>query len=169
MTIGHPNATEMAALLKKLEAVTNESTRKLVAESKTNNTIALALRTHKTENGVRVSRYEIVTEKQNIGGIFKNRYSITDITTGRLLYQDLSLFESAMSIVKKLMNNPNNVECDYIAKLDTEYDNLVVESYAYKQRLNHVNDTVRRDVYEAKYSNALRRLKEAKHRILKTL
>jgi len=169
MTIGHPNSSEMAALIRKLDAITSTSTRRIVDESKTNSSLAVALRTAKTEQGVRVSRYEIIAEKQNIGGMMKNRYTIKDLISKRIMYQDLSLFESAMSIVKRLLKNPYSIECDNIARLDTDYDNCVVEAYTYKKRLSQTSETVRRDVYEAKYSNAVAKLKEAKHRIVKTL
>lgn len=157
----------MEAILSRLNEATTKSTQKLVAESKTNDDVKVALATTREQDTVRVCNYEIVTEKFNVNGLKKNYYTIYEGDT--VLYKELSLFESAMSIVKRLMLNKGVNDCNKIAELDSNYDAQLHEAYGYKYRMKNINESVKRDVYEAKYTNALGKVKAAKQRIVKTL
>ena len=170
MKLDYSNTEVMADLLRRLENATTNGARQMVAESDSCNETYLALNTHRTQNGVRMGNYDIIVEKVNMDGLKKNYYTIVDTEYNEVLYSDLSLFESAMSITKRLMFNRKTNDCANIQSLDTNYDSYVREAYHYKQKLKHVNDDYsRRDVFEAKYSNVLGKLKNTKEKILETL
>lgn len=157
----------MEAILSRLNGAVEATSKKIVTESKTNDELRVAMATTREQDTVRVCNYEIVTEKFNVNGFKKNYYTVTE--GNEVLYKQLSLFESAMSIVKRLMLNKRTIDCDKIAKLDESYDNHLQEAYGYKYRMKRINESVKRDVYEAKYTNALGKMKNAKEKIVKTL
>lgn len=169
MNASYEDAKAMENILRKLESATNASTKRIVEESKTNPDVMVALNTSKSEAGVRVASYEIIPEKVDISGLRKNYYKIVDTAHDEVLYEDISLFETAMSIVKRLMLGKKLGDIQNIITLDKTYDSNLIESYSYKYKLRSVNESVKRDVYEAKYTNALGKVKAIKERILKTL
>jgi len=156
-------------LVEKFNRVTDFSAKDLVEKSKTNAEVALALDIVRTPTGVKAGDYEIVIEKFNINGLEKNYYNIVDNEYNDVLYKEIAMFESAISILKKLITQKNINKCNDIAKLDEEYDRNLLEAYGYKHRLKNTSNMVKRDVYEAKYSNAMAKVKDSKARILKTL
>jgi len=170
MTLDYSNTEVMADLLRRLENATTNGAKQMIAESDSCNETYLALNTHRTQTGVRMGNYDIVVEKVNMDGLKKNYYTIIDTEYDEVLYKDLSLFESALSITKRLVFNRRTIDCNNIQSLDANYDSYVREAYHYKQKLKHVNeDYSRLDVFEAKYSNVLGKLKNTKEKILETL
>lgn len=167
--IVNPDTRAMANILEKLEKSTRKTAVNLVEESNSNEDLKMAMTTSKTSNGVSIAGFEIVVEKQRIEGITKNFYSIKD-TNNNVLHKDLSLFESAMSIVKRLMLNKQLISIDRIVELDKQYLSHLIESYEYKLKLKSGYVTeARADVYEAKQSLADEKMRIAKTKILKTL
>ena len=167
MSASFEDAKAMEDILKKLDSVTTASTKRLVEASEQNVDLKIALNTSKSTKGIQVANYEIIPEKHTINGLRKNYYTIAE--DGEVLHSDISLFESAMSIVKRYMLNKRLQDIDTILTLDQQYDANLIESYSYKYKLKTINESVKRDVYEAKYSNSLGKVKSTKQRILKTL
>jgi len=172
MTVNYEDAKAMEAVLRKLEEATNNSVNKVLNEdnkTSSRDDAIVALNTSRTEAGVNVANYTIKPTKLTIGGIRKNYYDIVENDTGEVLYKELSLFESAMSITKRLMLGKRLQDCDTIAQMDEAYDSRLLEAYNYKERIKIVTESVKRDVYEAKYSNAMAKVKDAKQKIIRTL
>jgi len=90
-------------LVEKFNRVTDFSAKDLVEKSKTNAEVALALDIVRTPTGVKAGDYEIVIEKFNINGLEKNYYNIVDNEYNDVLYKEIAMFESAISILKKLI------------------------------------------------------------------
>lgn len=156
-------------LVERFSNVTNKSAEELIERGKTDAEIAVALAVEKSERGVRIGDYEVIVEKHDCGGLKRNYYTILDREEDEVVYSDIAMFESAMSIIKRLILGKHTNKCETIAKLDEEYDRHLLEAYGYKYRLKKSLDVVKRDVYEAKYSNAMAKVKDTKERILKTL
>ena len=169
MSVDYQDAKAMEDILRKLESATTNSTKRMVTESKTNPDVMMALNTSKTQTGVKIASYEIIPEKIESNGLRKNYYKIVDTTDNDVLYSDISLFESAMSITKRLMLGKKLNDIKTIVELDRAYDTKLIESYSYKYKMKRITESVKRDVYEAKYSSALGKVKSYKERILKTL
>jgi len=156
-------------LLEKFDRTTTKSAESLVEKSKTDADLAMAIATTRTKNGVQIGNFLVETKLFDISGLKKNYYNIIDTELNEVLYKEIAMFESVMGIVKRLLTSNSTQKTDAIAKLDEEYDRNLLEAYGYKHRLKNTKDAMKRDVYEAKYSNAMAKVKTTKHRILKTL
>lgn len=167
--VDYQEAKAMEDILRKFEQATTESTKRIVTESASNPDVMVALNTTKSQTGIRVASYEIIPEKVEMSGLKKNYYKIVDTAYDEVLYKDISLFETAMSITKRLMLGKKLNDIETIIRLDQSYDANLLESYSYKYKMKRINESVKRDVYEAKYTNALGKVKSIKERILKTL
>lgn len=169
-TITNPDIRAMANILEKLEKSTRKTAENLVEASGGNTELKMAMNTSRSNSGVSVAGFEIVVEKQKLETITKNFYSVKDTGTSEMLYKDLALFETAMSIVKRLMLNKLTTDIDRIVDIDKQYTAHLIESYDYKRRLKNQKLTeARADVYEAKFGLANEKMRIAKQKILKTL
>ena len=169
-TITNPDIRAMANILEKLEKSTRKTAENLVEASGGNTELKMAMNTSRSNSGVSVAGFEIVVEKQKLETITKNFYSVKDTSTSEMLYKDLALFETAMSIVKRLMLNKLTTDIDRIVDIDKQYTAHLIESYDYKRRLKNQKLTeARADVYEAKFGLANEKMRIAKQKILKTL
>ena len=168
--IGDPNARAMADILSKLETATESTTVALNEASKENIDLKMAMSTERNATGVSIADYEIIVEKQTVGKIIKNFYTIQDKNTGTNLHTDIGLFETAMSVVKRLMLNKGTHVITRIVETDAQYTSALLESYDYKRRLasNTLTES-KEDIYQAKYDAANEKMRTAKSKILKTL
>lgn len=169
-TITNPETRAMANILEKLEKSTRKTAGNLVEAGDRSTELKMAMNTSRSNAGVSVAGFEIVVEKQKIENITKNFYSVKQNNTGEMLYNDLALFESAMSIVKRLMLNKLTNEINRIVEMDKQYTSHLLESYDYKRKLTNQKLTEAKvDVYEAKAGLANEKMRIAKQKILKTL
>ena len=169
-TITNPDTRAMANILEKLEKSTRKTAENLVEASDGNTELKMAMNTSRSNTGVSVAGFEIVVEKQKLENITKNFYSIKQNNTKEILYKDLALFETAMSIVKRLMLDKLTTDIDRIVDIDKQYTAHLIESYDYKRRLKSKTLTeAKADVYEAKAGLANEKMRIAKQKILKTL
>lgn len=171
----HSDPTSMAAqtdamadVLRKFKTATSDSVTDLVNESRHDQELDMAINTTRTHNGVTVSKFDIVTERKDMGnGLAKTFYNVIDNDTGEKVYSNLALFESAMGLVKHELYTNNYQKIQRLVSLDQEYVGLVLELLSYKQKLKTLTeDTVKFDVTSAKYSNVKEKLKIAKKKIL---
>jgi len=165
------DAAAMHDVLAKLQEATNGAAYEMVNESQQDLELATAVNTQRNEQGVSVSRYDIRTEKKTVSeGLKKTFYYVVDNQTGRIVHDDLGLFESAMGIVKHMLYTKKQNKIDRIVELDQAYVGYVVETYGYKTRLTRLDESeVQYDVASAKYSNSKSKMQQAKMLLLKAL
>lgn len=167
-SISDPSARAMADVLSKLEAATTSATQQIVESANVDTQMAIS--TERTATGVDIAGYEVVIEKKTVDKIVKNFYTIVEKSTGTALYSELGLFESAMSIVKRLMLDKGTDAIDRIVANDDQYTSALLESYDYKRRLKSKLITeAKADIYQAKYDAANEKMRMAKSKIIKTL
>lgn len=161
----------MAAVLEKLNAATRGAAETIVVESQNNTELDIAWKTMKTSDGVSVAQYTIQTEKRSIGqGLTKTFYHVYDNDIKDRIYQDISLFETAMGVVKHILYTQKENRIQRLLDLDQEYMRTVVEMHTHKQRLKTLNESsTKYDVTKAKYSNARGRMTTVKMKILETI
>lgn len=162
----------MAELMRKMNANTvTTMAESVVAESKNNPDLGVAVEAQRTDRGVTVSRYEIKTNKKVVHeGLEKTFYSIVDNRTYDTLYDDIGLFESAMGIVKHLLYTEDHRKVKRLVELDASYVGLLLETYGYKKRLKRLDESsLQYDIASAKYSNTRTKLGTVKKHILKAL
>ena len=131
--------------------------------AKTNVDLRVAMTETTKENSVSVQQYEIEVVQQQFAGKRKNFYNIYE--HNKLIYQDIALFETAMGVVKNLMQGKSN-KVENLLKYDLDYNNALYEVYMYKTK---VKRAVNEDVMIAKLSSAKQRLQEVKLKILRRL
>jgi hypothetical protein len=149
---GRPEVDEMYNILSKLNEATNAAATNVVKQSST----------VKSENdNVGIGGYHIVLNKQIVEGFKKTYYTITQ--DGTEIYENLALFESAMAIVKKLMFNKNGIE--KIVDYDNRYASVLLEAAQYKNRMKVITEGVKYDIYVAKHTSAVDKMKNIKRQI----
>ena len=169
--VNQADINSMADLMRKLDTGSKSAAQSVVTESRITPDLGVAIELKRTETGVTVSRYDIKTTKRTIQeGLKKTFYSVIDNRTGDVVYDELGLFESAMGIVKHLLYTNNIQKVERILELDLAYTSTMVETFGYKHRMKHLNEsTTQHDVAAAKYSNARTKLSSIKLKLLKSL
>ena len=118
-----------------------------------------------TKQGVRMGLYEITVDKVPFGKKNKNYYNIVDIYTGKTLYKNLALFESAMAITKNLLNENDRPKQQLIAETDQKYANALIKAGQHKRRIRTAPDKSTKHIFEAKYTETLHKARTAKGEI----
>ena len=154
------NATEMYNILSKLQNAAEDATKKVVNESKANPELSAA---NIKENNININgQYSIdIVKKRVAEGISKKFYNISD--TSGVIYQDICLFESAMGIVKSLMND--NTKLNKILDLDGRYGSHLAEAAMYKVKVRSLNEQFKKDIALAKQTSALSKMNAYKKQI----
>ena len=152
------NAQEMFNILSKLEQATTEASKTVVAESKKDPVVATGAI---QENTVSMCGYNVVMEKQSVvKGISKKFYHIDH--NGERLYSDIALFESAMIVVMKLIEDK---DVDKILELDNMYCGALQEAAHYKVKSKKVTESFKFDIAQAKQQSAVTRMTKIKNQI----
>lgn len=148
-------AQEMYNILNKLQNATENTAKTLVKESTQVETAS--------NESFGFGGLNVVLNKTTVYGYKKTFYNITE--NGDTLYADIALFESAMAIIKNMLNKNDQNRTDKILELDASYGNYLSEAAGYKQRTKTVTESVKKDVYMAKHNVASDRMKAIKSKI----
>lgn len=154
------DSKEMYNILKKLEEATEKTATKIASEKDTDPVTAVGSITNST---VSMSGYNVVMEKRYLTENYKKTYY--DITSGgKLLYKDIALFETAMTILKSLIDN-NQTKIKKLLELDGRYASYLSEAAYHKQRTKVINESVKKDVAIAKQGAAMDKASAVKREI----
>lgn len=155
-----PDAQEMFNILSKLEQAKEQVAEEVKQEH------VLTETADANNFGVGGFNIEIIDSK--LAGKYKKKfYTITK--DSEVVYSELSLFESAMGIVKELTHGKDVYKVQQIAKLDTQYGEYLYEAAVHKQRATQLNESISSDVAAAKHSVAVGKMSELKKQIKKLL
>lgn len=144
------DAQEMYNILHKLQNATETSAKTLVTE-----------KPNSSEFGV--GGLNVVLNETSVHGYKKTFYNITE--NGKVLHEDIALFESAMAIVKNMLHKNDEEKTRKIIDLDTSYGNHLSEAASYKRRSQQLNESAKKDVFSAKHSVASDKMKSIKAKI----
>lgn len=154
---------QMFDILSKLNSV--DKTTRIVAErAEKDIDLKVAINSKVTENSVSVQNYRIDIVLQEFAGKQKKFYNVVD--SNKIIHQELALFETAMGVVKNLMDNKNS-KVNELVKYDRDYFNSLYEVYAHNSRIK--SGKINEDIAVAKLSNAKEKMQHAKNKILKKL
>ena len=156
------NTKAMHDILNKLQGV-NKTTKIVAERAETDIDLQMALTQKITDTSVSVQDYKIDIVLEKFAGKQKRFYNICE--KDKILYRDIALFETAMGIVKNLMQNKHN-KVEALLNADLEYNNALYEVYMYKTK---IKKSINENVMLAKMSAAQNRLQEAKRKILQKL
>ena len=154
------DAKEMYNILNKLQNATEDATKKVIKESKVNPELSTA--TIK-ENNININgQFSIDIVKKSVAqGISKKFYNISDATG--IIHEDICLFESAMGIVKSLMNK--DTKLNKILELDGRYGSYLAEAAMYKVKVKTLKEGSKQDIALAKHTSALSKMSAYKKQI----
>ena len=145
------DAQEMYDILKKFQGATEKTATKIAKQRDTNPTVAVGTMQNNT---VSMSGYNVIMEKRNLTDKYKKvYYDITD-SKGNVLYKDIALFESAMTVLKCLIDD-NISKLNKVIELDGRYAGYLAEGAHHKARCKVITESYKKDVAIAKQSNAM--------------
>jgi hypothetical protein len=154
----------MAGVLAKLNQVSNEVVDDLLTEGYTDTRVANALYTEREPDGVKVGRYKIEVRQDDTRLAGKQYYAIYNTLTKDVIADDLSLYETALTVVRLLNGGKvaNSPEVMKLFEQDDLYTSHKVDALLYKTRLKKTNNTSKRSIYESRYQASLDRCMAAK-------
>jgi hypothetical protein len=160
----------MADVLNKLNSVSNDVVKEMVVESEYNPSVDMALNTSKNEDGVKVGRYQILIKEDDKRLAGKQYYSIYNTRTNDIIADDLSLYETALTVVK-LLNGGKYTNSPDVLKL-FDYDNTYTahkqDAIRFKRAMivaERKNDYSKYELYESRQQASLDRAMAAKKNI----
>ena len=151
-----PDVKAMSSILTRL----NESTKKVAERTrKDKNPSDIVAMTNKTKSGVGILDYEIIVEKGSYKVLNKRKET---------LYDNISLFESAVGIVNALLKN-RDMQADEIYKLDNTYGSKLYEAKHYKTLLKRSNESFDMQLYETQFEEKKRKVIHTRREIRKQM
>ena len=159
----------MANVLNRLNTVFDESPNdSRIFEPNTQ--IMEALETSRIPNGVKVGRYQIMIKEDAKRLAGKQYYSIYNSVTNDTIADDISLYETALSVIR-LLNSGKFANCPDVRQLfeaDDAYTSHRVDALMFKRRIAAAGNSAKKDIYESRYQASLDRCMSAK-RMIKSL
>ena len=141
------------------------TTKKLAEAAEKDIDLNVAINSRITKSNVSIQNYRIDIVLQEFAGRQKKFYNIVEATENKIIHQELSLFETAMGIVKKLMVGTFH-GVDELEKLDMEYTNSLYEVWTHQSRAKR---GINENIAIAKADAEKTKVAEAKRKILKRL
>ena len=158
----NPNSQEMFNILKKLEEATTNVAQTINEDRNTDQITAVGIANR--NSNITMGGYNVIMEKRHLVEKFqKTFYDISD-ADGNILYADISLFETAMSILKSLVTE-NTSKIKKIIELDCRYNSYLTEAATHKHRGKMIKESYKKDVYSAKQSAAMSKASGIKKQI----
>ena len=158
----NPNSQEMFNILKKLEDATTNVAQTINEDRNTDQITAVGIANR--NSNITMGGYTVIMEKRHLVENFqKTFYDISD-DDGNILYKDISLFETAMSILKNLVTENTN-KIKKIIDLDSRYNSYLTEAATHKHRGKMIKESYKKDVYSAKQSAAMSKASGIKKQI----
>lgn len=154
---GRPEVDEMYNILSKLEEATNNAAEYIVVEED-----------EEINKNFGVGNLNIELIDTTVSGYKKTYYNI--VKDNIIIHKELALFETAMTIVKGYITE-NEKNIDKLLELDSRYDSNLLEAAGYKKRIRNLTESnaFKQDVYLAKHSTAIKKMRAIKAEIKKML
>lgn len=159
----------MSKVLQSLNRISSDTVSEMITESRNNIELKEAIVTHKTSAGVKIGHYEILVLEDNKRASGKQYYRIINSETYSVIADDISLYETARTVVKHLNSGKfaNNIEVRKLFEQDAAYSAHKIDAIRYKKLLKTAADSFKRDLYESRYEASVDRCMLAKNNIKK--
>jgi hypothetical protein len=159
----------MANVLKSLNKVTQQ----VMLES-SNPHDKLDIRTSRDSSGVKVGEYKIEIQHSDRRLAGKQFYSIEHTGTGTVIANDITLYETALAVVKLLNNNHyvNHTNVRRLFELDDRYTSHRISAMSAKiagRKAEQRGDDFKKDIYESKVQSSLDQALQAKKDLKKAI
>lgn len=168
--ITNADVNAMADVLSKL----NNVTKQVMFESQTDSQLEQAVNTVRNEEGVKVGNYQIMIHEDDTRIAGKQYYSIYNVKTNDIIASDLTLYETALSVVKLLNNGVyvNNTTVRKLFEYDDHYTSHRTDAIRFKARMRKADsqrDFAKVDMYESRYQTAIENAMTYKRNIKKVI
>lgn len=157
----------MSAVLGKLNSLGNRVVDKMLTEGHEDPRAAEAISIERTKDGVKVGRYQILEKEDPKRLAGKRYYSIYNSLTNDTIADDISLYETALAVVRLLNSGKfaNSPDVRRIFENDDTYTSHKVDALLYKRKMKAATDESKRNIYESRYQASLDRCVLAKKTI----
>lgn len=157
----------MASVLSRLNKLSNNVVDTMLTESVTMPEVADALTTERTLTGVKIGRYQIMIKEDSTRTAGKQFYSIYNSLTDDTIAYDISLYETAISVVRLLNGGKfaNSPEIRKLFECDESYSSHKVDAIRFRRKQKKSTDPIKRDIYESRYQASLDRAMSAKRQL----
>lgn len=157
----------MSSVLNKLNSISNKVVDEILTESKESPRAAEAISTERLKNGVKVGRYHILEKEDQKRLAGKKFYSIYNGLTNDTIADDISLYETALMVVRMLNSGKfvNSVDVRRAFENDDAYTSHRVDALLYKRKMRNATDSSKRSLYESRYQASIDRCISAKKNI----
>jgi hypothetical protein len=168
--ITNADVNAMADVLSKLNNVTQQ----VIHESRSDSQLEQAVNTVRNDEGVKVGNYQIMIHGDDTRLAGKQYYSIYNIKTNDVIASDLTLYETALSVVKLLNNGVyvNNPTVRKLFEYDDYYTSHRTDAIRFKARMRKADaqrDFAKVDMYESRYQTAIENAMTYKRHIKKVI
>lgn len=155
----------MAGILTKLQSI--KPTQSVLHEGISDPELVEAYETKKTKTGVSIGKYQILIKEDAKRLAGKQYYSVYHTSSNDIIADDISLYETALTVVRLLNNGKylNSVEIRKLFEYDDTYTSHRLDALLYKRRLSKVSDPVKTDIYESRYQASIDKAMIAKRQI----
>tara|TARA_B100001248_G_scaffold255383_1_gene235031 strand:- start:10179 stop:10679 length:501 start_codon:yes stop_codon:yes gene_type:complete len=156
---------QMKAILERLQSATTNATKQVITEVQDGNVeVATGLKTGDT---IRVADVKVELYKEKIVGLYEKTFYRIKNEDNEVLYEDISLFETAMTIVKDLVGeSKSKINVERILDYDKRYADYMYEAATHKSRMKQYGeDNHKYDIADAKFGQSLSRMNECKTHI----
>lgn len=146
----------MAMVLNKLNSVTQS----VINESHRDPNLQEALETQRNDHGVKIGSYQIMIKEDQKRLAGKQYYSIYHVKSNDVIANDITLYETALTVVK-LLNSGKYVNEPIIRRLfeaDDRYTAHKSDAVRFKARARKSDisgDLAKKDVYESRYQASI--------------
>lgn len=160
---------QMVTEMNRLTSGLNQTANNVINDSYDMPELRQALRTSKTENGVRVGSWEITIPRSG-----SKRYDVSHVDTGEPLAKNLYLYEAAEALVKHLNEGHgiNHKKIHHILALEMDFARAMDDAIHHKHQLSRAEergDDHKLDIAEARLSEAKLQATKAKRALLEYL
>lgn len=160
----------MSMVLNKLNAVTEEA----IHEGYNDPAVVEAMETKRIPNGVKVGNYQIMIKEDPKRLAGKQYYSIYHSKTGDVIADDITLYETALAVVKKLNNGKfvNDSGIRALFEADDTFTAHKTDAVRFKSRIRQsekTRDFNKVSIYESRYQASLDNAMQAKKQIRKLI
>lgn len=165
--ISRAEVDAMAGVLERFNSVSNGVVNEMIAESRSSPIMAEALETERNRAGVKVGRYQIMIKEDSKRLAGKQFYSVYNSSNGDTIADDISLYETALTVVRLLNSGKfaNSPEVRNLFAHDDAYTAHRVDALLYKQKYMKSTDLSKKDIFESRYQASLDRCMSAKKAI----
>lgn len=166
-SVTQADVNAMASVLHRLNDLSNHVVDGMISEGQALPKVAEALNTQRTEDGVKVGRYQIMIKEDQARIAGKQYYSIYNSLTNDIIADEISLYETALSVVRLLNSGKfaNSSEVRKLFEQDDLYTSHKVDAILFKRKMNKSSDRSKRDIFESRYQASLDRCMAAKKNI----